>query len=148
MHKPLAITRDFQSLSEINKCFCRANWFITEALPWWLEHASKIYWLSTDHNFSSTGVFSAYSHSFCKLSQEFPAVLCVVQTDTVWLPESVDGSPQTWPRRWCLLAVWGRLSYRTIYFQLRRLWLLANTKHLYNIYTMLDQRRRRWADVV
>ena len=24
----------------------------------------------------------------------------------------------------------------------------ANTKHLYNIYTMLDQRRRRWADVV
>ena len=25
---------------------------------------------------------------------------------------------------------------------------LANTKHLYNIYTMLDQRRRRWADVV
>ena len=23
----------------------------------------------------------------------------------------------------------------------------ANTKHLYNIYTMLDQRRRRWADV-
>ena len=25
---------------------------------------------------------------------------------------------------------------------------LANTKHLYNICTMLDQRRRRWADVV
>ena len=25
---------------------------------------------------------------------------------------------------------------------------LANTKHLYNIYTILDQRRRRWADVV
>ena len=24
----------------------------------------------------------------------------------------------------------------------------ANTKQLYNIYTMLDQRRRRWADVV
>ena len=24
----------------------------------------------------------------------------------------------------------------------------ANTKHLYNIYTMMDQRRRRWADVV
>ena len=24
----------------------------------------------------------------------------------------------------------------------------ANTKHLYNIYTMLDQRRRRWDDVV
>ena len=24
----------------------------------------------------------------------------------------------------------------------------VNTKHLYNIYTMLDQRRRRWADVV
>ena len=24
----------------------------------------------------------------------------------------------------------------------------ANTKHLYYIYTMLDQRRRRWADVV
>ena len=24
----------------------------------------------------------------------------------------------------------------------------ANTKHLYNTYTMLDQRRRRWADVV
>ena len=24
----------------------------------------------------------------------------------------------------------------------------ANTKHLYNIYSMLDQRRRRWADVV
>ena len=24
----------------------------------------------------------------------------------------------------------------------------ANTKHLYNICTMLDQRRRRWADVV
>ena len=24
----------------------------------------------------------------------------------------------------------------------------ANTKHLYTIYTMLDQRRRRWADVV
>ena len=23
----------------------------------------------------------------------------------------------------------------------------ANTKHLYNICTMLDQRRRRWADV-
>ena len=23
-----------------------------------------------------------------------------------------------------------------------------NTKHLYNIYTMLDQRRRRWTDVV
>ena len=23
-----------------------------------------------------------------------------------------------------------------------------NTKHLYNIFTMLDQRRRRWADVV
>ena len=26
--------------------------------------------------------------------------------------------------------------------------LSANTKHLYNIFTMLDQRRRRWADVV
>ena len=24
----------------------------------------------------------------------------------------------------------------------------GNTKHLRNIYTMLDQRRRRWADVV
>ena len=24
----------------------------------------------------------------------------------------------------------------------------ANTKYLYNIYIMLDQRRRRWADVV
>ena len=24
----------------------------------------------------------------------------------------------------------------------------SNTKHLYNIYTMLDQRQRRWADVV
>ena len=24
----------------------------------------------------------------------------------------------------------------------------VNTKHLYNIYTMLDRRRRRWADVV
>ena len=24
----------------------------------------------------------------------------------------------------------------------------ANTKHLYNICTMLDQRRRRWADAV
>ena len=24
----------------------------------------------------------------------------------------------------------------------------ANTIHLYNIYTMLDQRQRRWADVV
>ena len=24
----------------------------------------------------------------------------------------------------------------------------VNPKHLYNIYTMLDQRRRRWADVV
>ena len=24
----------------------------------------------------------------------------------------------------------------------------VNTKHLYNICTMLDQRRRRWADVV
>ena len=24
----------------------------------------------------------------------------------------------------------------------------ANTNHLYNIYTMLDQRRSRWADVV
>ena len=24
----------------------------------------------------------------------------------------------------------------------------SNTKHLYNIYTMLDQRLRRWADVV
>ena len=24
----------------------------------------------------------------------------------------------------------------------------ANTKHLYNIYTMLDRRRRRWADIV
>ena len=24
----------------------------------------------------------------------------------------------------------------------------ANTKHLYNIYTMLDQRRRRWDDIV
>ena len=24
----------------------------------------------------------------------------------------------------------------------------ANTKHVYNIYTMLDQRRRRWLDVV
>ena len=24
----------------------------------------------------------------------------------------------------------------------------ANTKHLYNIYAMLGQRRRRWADVV
>ena len=23
-----------------------------------------------------------------------------------------------------------------------------NTRHLYNIYTMLDQRRRRWADIV
>ena len=28
-------------------------------------------------------------------------------------------------------------------------WVIqANTKHLYNICTMLDQRRRRWADVV
>ena len=26
--------------------------------------------------------------------------------------------------------------------------LRVNTKHLYNIYTMLNQRRRRWADVV
>ena len=26
--------------------------------------------------------------------------------------------------------------------------LPVNTKHLYNICTMLDQRRRRWADVV
>ena len=26
--------------------------------------------------------------------------------------------------------------------------LPANTKHLYDICTMLDQRRRRWADVV
>ena len=26
--------------------------------------------------------------------------------------------------------------------------ILANTKHLYNICTTLDQRRRRWADVV
>ena len=25
--------------------------------------------------------------------------------------------------------------------------ILVNTKHLYNICTMLDQRRRRWADV-
>ena len=24
----------------------------------------------------------------------------------------------------------------------------ANTEHLYNICTMLDQRRRRWADIV
>ena len=26
--------------------------------------------------------------------------------------------------------------------------ITANTKHLYNICTLLDQRRRRWADVV
>ena len=26
--------------------------------------------------------------------------------------------------------------------------ILVNTKHLYNIYTTLDQRRRRWAEVV
>ena len=26
--------------------------------------------------------------------------------------------------------------------------LSANTKHVYNICTMLDQRRRRWADVL
>ena len=25
---------------------------------------------------------------------------------------------------------------------------MVNTKQLYNIYTMLDQRRRRWADIV
>ena len=32
---------------------------------------------------------------------------------------------------------------------IRRLFaFLANAKHLYNICTMLDQRRRRWADVV
>ena len=24
----------------------------------------------------------------------------------------------------------------------------VDTKHLYNIYTMLDQRRRRWADII
>ena len=27
-------------------------------------------------------------------------------------------------------------------------WYTVNTKHLYNISTMLDQRRRRWVDVV
>ena len=31
---------------------------------------------------------------------------------------------------------------------LERRAITANTKHLHNIYTMLDQRRRRWADVV
>ena len=38
----------------------------------------------------------------------------------------------------------GRLSDRTP----QRTRNPANTKHLYNIRTMLDQRRRRWADVV
>ena len=32
--------------------------------------------------------------------------------------------------------------------QVSRTKLQANTKHLYNICTMLDQRRRRWADAV
>ena len=36
-------------------------------------------------------------------------------------------------------------SFRYIYTFSHR---PANTKHLYNIHTMLDQRRRRWADVV
>ena len=33
-------------------------------------------------------------------------------------------------------------------FCLESIMFLANAKHLYNIYTMLDQRRRRWASVV
>ena len=28
------------------------------------------------------------------------------------------------------------------------LYIPTNTKHLYKIYTILDQRRKRWADVV
>ena len=33
-------------------------------------------------------------------------------------------------------------------FETRLINIPVNTKHFYNIYTMLDQRRRRWADVV
>ena len=33
-------------------------------------------------------------------------------------------------------------------FQQTRVFVSVNTKHLYNICTMLDQRRRRWADVL
>ena len=36
--------------------------------------------------------------------------------------------------RYCCLALHGSIP--------------VNTKHLYNICTMLDQRRRRWADIV
>ena len=38
----------------------------------------------------------------------------------------------------------------TIYTQVSIIYTLipVNTERLYNIYTMLDQRRRRWADVV
>ena len=41
-----------------------------------------------------------------------------------------------------------RQKYTLDYIQKYRVFISVNTKKLYNIYTMLDQRRRRWADVV
>ena len=53
-------------------------------------------------------------------------------------------------RKGSWLAIW---SARSIYWDVILGWCLhgqypTNTKHLYNICTMLDQRQRRWADVV
>ena len=49
-------------------------------------------------------------------------------------------------------AVQGLISMLVEYKSDRRARLqsniLVNTQHLYDIYTMLDQRRKRWADVV
>ena len=40
------------------------------------------------------------------------------------------------------------LSDTALEFEWMRVPFPVNTKHLYNVYTMLDQRRRHWADVV
>ena len=52
-------------------------------------------------------------------------------------------------RRWAnITPTYGLMSRVCWELLLVRPTILANTKHLYNIYTMLGQRRRRWAAVV
>ena len=48
--------------------------------------------------------------------------------------------------RWNLIIRIAAGPYYARYSQ--SVYIPADTKHLYTIYTMMDRRRRRWADVV
>ena len=56
--------------------------------------------------------------------------------------------PVVWSGAFAFIVTGKRTSKNTLHAIRMSFLYPAHTKHLYNIFTMLVQRRRRWADVV